>query len=161
MPKLLLLDLDETLVYSTTKPLSYTASFQYQKYHVYKRPKLDWFIRSSSEKFNIGVWSAADEDYVANICQKIFPNDIQLKIMWSQYWCKQELDKFSNQTIYVKDFQAINRLGLDVKNVLLLDDKVHTSQVGNNSILQIKPFKGALDDNELDVVFNQILKSLA
>ena len=36
--KLLILDLDETLIHATPVPLAMPANFQFDRYHVYKRP---------------------------------------------------------------------------------------------------------------------------
>lgn len=44
--KLLLPDLDETFIHATTTPLIVTPDFQFDAYHVYKRPGLEGMMNS-------------------------------------------------------------------------------------------------------------------
>ena len=62
--KLLILDLDETLIHATEKELGFSADFKFDKYFVHKRPYLDQFLVDISKHFTIGIWSSADDGYV-------------------------------------------------------------------------------------------------
>ncbi|KIJ70000.1 hypothetical protein HYDPIDRAFT_23152 [Hydnomerulius pinastri MD-312] len=83
-PKTLVLDLDETLIHSTTKPLSFSAGsfglFGYGRrdkghtvevvlggrstlYHVYKRPFVDYFLRKVSGWYTLVVFTASMQEY--------------------------------------------------------------------------------------------------
>ncbi|PSL23002.1 NIF family HAD-type phosphatase [Chitinophaga ginsengisoli] len=55
--KLLLLDLDETLIHAVTTPLGVAVDFQFDLFHIYKRPGLDQFLINISQHFTLGVWS--------------------------------------------------------------------------------------------------------
>lgn len=74
--KLLLLDLDETLIHARHAPLAYAADFQFDAYHVYKRPGVEQFLLNISRHFTIGVWSSASEEYVKEIVGTITPATI-------------------------------------------------------------------------------------
>ncbi len=42
--KLLILDLDETLIHATENELNFSADFRFDRYFIYKRPYLDQFL---------------------------------------------------------------------------------------------------------------------
>jgi TFIIF-interacting CTD phosphatase-like protein len=42
--KLLILDLDETLIHASETPLDYRSDFLVYDYYIYKRPNLDRFL---------------------------------------------------------------------------------------------------------------------
>lgn len=53
---LLVLDLDETLIHATSRKLFLMEDFRIEKFFVYKRPHLDWFLNEVSKDFKLG-WS--------------------------------------------------------------------------------------------------------
>ena len=61
--KLLILDLDETLIHATEKPLENKADFRTKLYHVYKRPYVEMFLEFCQEHFLVGVWTTAGTDF--------------------------------------------------------------------------------------------------
>ncbi|MFK7905120.1 MAG: NIF family HAD-type phosphatase [Chitinophagales bacterium] len=73
---LLILDLDETLIFATEKPLEREADFNVLHYHVYKRPFLKAFLEEVQHAFQIAVWSSASDDYVEEVVKHIFPKTI-------------------------------------------------------------------------------------
>ncbi|KAI6151968.1 NIF-domain-containing protein [Pisolithus tinctorius] len=83
-PKTLVLDLDETLIHSTSKPLSHSSGplgllalgrrnkghtvevilgGRHTLYHVYKRPFVDYFLRKVSGWYTLVVFTASMEEY--------------------------------------------------------------------------------------------------
>jgi len=71
--KLIILDLDETLIHATKERLGIEEDFMFDKYFVYKRPFLEQFLLELSADFKIGIWSSADDEYVADIANQIKP----------------------------------------------------------------------------------------
>lgn len=53
--KLLILDLDETLVYATDKKIDHEPDFKVLDYYIYKRPGLDDFLNTCLEWFEVGI----------------------------------------------------------------------------------------------------------
>ncbi|HEY0584531.1 MAG TPA: NIF family HAD-type phosphatase [Pseudoduganella sp.] len=51
--KLLIFDLDETLVHATTEPLPYPADFEWLEYFVYKRPYVNELLTQSVESMTL------------------------------------------------------------------------------------------------------------
>src|SRR5687767_7406918 len=89
---LLILDLDETLIYATEEKLEFEEDFIFDKYFVYKRPGLDNFLSRISEHFKIGIWSSAGDEYVAEIVKKLKPDDVDFEIIWSRSKCTPRRD---------------------------------------------------------------------
>ena len=58
MTKLLILDLDETLVFSTTTPLGRPPDVVVGEYLVYRRPGLEAFLQTVSKQFTLAVWTS-------------------------------------------------------------------------------------------------------
>jgi RNA polymerase II subunit A small phosphatase-like protein len=81
---LLILDLDETLVFASETALSRPADFVAFDYHVYKRPHLEKFLEIVREHFDLAVWSSASDLYVEVVVQNIFPQDIKLHFVWGR-----------------------------------------------------------------------------
>ncbi|OJA17012.1 hypothetical protein AZE42_00607 [Rhizopogon vesiculosus] len=84
LPKTLVLDLDETLIHSTSKPMSSSSSGsgllgfgrrnnghtvevflggRSTVYHVYKRPFVDYFLRKVSDWYTLVVFTASMQEY--------------------------------------------------------------------------------------------------
>lgn len=57
--KLLILDLDETLIHGTEHPLERSPDFVVGPYAVYKRPGLSDFLCRMSESFDLAVWTSS------------------------------------------------------------------------------------------------------
>ena len=68
---LIILDVDETLVYATKNQLSYEQDFMIGDYYVYKRPYFDQFIQYVDDNFIFAVWSSASDKYVEEMVDKL------------------------------------------------------------------------------------------
>ena len=73
---LLILDLDETLIFASEERLERDAEFRADRYHVYRRPHLTEFLILCHQQFQIAVWSASGANYLAAVVETIFPADI-------------------------------------------------------------------------------------
>ncbi|MFN3847493.1 MAG: NIF family HAD-type phosphatase [Paracoccaceae bacterium] len=82
MKKLLVLDLDETLIHSSELLLHQDPDFTGFDYFVYRRPYLTQFLHFCDNHFSVAVWSSASDDYVLAITQKIFPDPGKLFVVW-------------------------------------------------------------------------------
>jgi len=80
---LIILDLDETLIYSIERRLDKEEDFVVFQYHVYKRPHLDAFLTLN---FDVAIGFSASDDYVQAISQKILRDDIQPKFSIRGRW---------------------------------------------------------------------------
>lgn len=128
---LLILDLDETLIYASGTPLERPADFAVGGYHVYRRPNLDRFLARCARHFELAVWSSASDDYVRAVVAGIFPPDIPLRFVWGRSRATLRrgalgdggglLDPWDHQH-YLKPLAKVRRAGWRLERVLIVDD---------------------------------------
>ena len=76
MKRLLILDLDETLIHSTYIDLQLNQTpYKYKFFYIYQRPFLKEFLESVSQHFDLAIWSASKTDYVKQIIKNT-PNSM-------------------------------------------------------------------------------------
>jgi TFIIF-interacting CTD phosphatase-like protein len=147
--KLLVLDLDETLVYSTETPLERTADFRVFDYHVYRRPHLDGFLRSCMERFRMGVWTSSGSRYAGEVVRQIFPTPEALEFVWCAERCTQRFDPEGPCHFTAKHLKKLRRRGYALERVLVVDDtpRKHYQNYGN--LIRVREYEGDPDDCEL------------
>ncbi|MES2793833.1 MAG: HAD family hydrolase [Planctomycetota bacterium] len=146
---LLILDLDETLIFATSKPLPSQCDFTVGPYHVYKRPFVDHFLSTVQPVFDLAIWSSASADYVATIVDSIVPTDIRLAFQWSRSRCTQRYQPELQESYWVKDLKKVQRLGYDLRRVLVVDDSSEKVERNYGNAIYVKPFEGDSTDQEL------------
>lgn len=117
--KCLVLDLDETLVHSSFKPVA-NADFiipveiddQVYQVYVLKRPRVDDFMKAVGEKFEVVIFTASLSKYA----------DPVIDLLDKHRVCKHRLFRehcTSSRGNYVKD---LTRLGRPIKDVIIIDN---------------------------------------
>ncbi len=71
---LLILDLDETLIFATRESIGKQPDFGVLDYFVHKRPYLDRFLNQIFDLFKVAVWSSAGVGYAGQFVPRIFPD---------------------------------------------------------------------------------------
>jgi len=148
-PILLILDLDETLIYATEEPLQRSPDFVLGPYVVYQRPYLGEFLTSCAASFRLAVWSTATDDYVRPVVERIMPPGIEPAFVWGRSRCVRRYDPEQFEEYPVKDLKKVKRLGYRLERVLIADDtprKVHR-HYGN--AVYVPPFYGDAQDETL------------
>jgi RNA polymerase II subunit A small phosphatase-like protein len=147
--QLLILDVDETLVYADEQPLARAADFVVGPFHVYRRPFLTDFLAAVTGWFDVAVWSSASDAYVQGIVAGVFGPENVLRFVWSCDRCTRRLDPDRNEHYYPKNLDKVRRLGYPLERVLMLDDSPEklTRHYGNH--VRIAPFTGDEADTEL------------
>ena len=163
---LLILDLDETLIHASPVKLGDDFAFQLFQYYVYKRPGLDEFLTACARIFQVAVWSSASDDYVQQVVERIFPEDMELKFVWGRSRCTPlslPPDEygyyhagFPGRYEYAKLLKKVKRLGFDAKRVLIVDDTPEKVQNCYGNIIYPIPFLGNPDDNELTLLVHYL-----
>ena len=163
---LLILDLDETLIHATTTQLSSAPNFQVFKYLVYKRPFLEDFLTTCNQFFDLAVWSSASDDYVKEIVENIFPENLPLKFVWGRSRCTPKSQNQINEFGYYDGFDhyhynkhliKVKKQGYDLRRVLIVEDT--PSKVANSygNAIYIKEYKGEKEDNYLLLLSKYLL----
>ncbi len=147
--KLIILDLDETLIFSTPTKLSFQEDFIIGEYFIYKRPGLENFIRYIREYFQIAIWSSSSSDYAQSIVNKIFMESEILKFAWSRERCIAKLDLDTYEQYWIKDLKKVKKIGFDLEKILVIDDSREKLQRNYGNHIPVVPFKGDLKDDEL------------
>jgi len=157
--KLLILDLDETLIYATEQKLEIIESFLFDKYYIYKRPLLDRFLLEMSAHFLLGIWSSADDNYVLEIVKKIKPESIKFQIVWGRSRCSLKRNYSLDNYYYEKRLNKIKKLGFKLEDIIIVDDSPEKTVNNYGNAVYIKEFTGNQSDEEL-IYLNHYLMSL-
>jgi len=145
--KLLVLDLDETLIFATKTTLDYPADFQVGKYAVYKRPHVDDFLRTCHQWFEVAVWTSASPDYAAGVVANLFKETPSF--IWTRDHCALVPNYALGEQVMVKTLAKLKRYGYQLEQILVIDDspEKHIRNYGN--LIIVSPFIGNPKDREL------------
>jgi TFIIF-interacting CTD phosphatase-like protein len=158
--KLLILDLDETLIYATEEVLERQEDFMVGPYFVYKRPFLQEFIEFCRENFDIAVWTSSTQNYAVEIVNEIFPNPNELKFLWSRLRCTISFDEEERESFLEKKMTKVRKRGYDLNKVIVVDDLPQVWRNSYGNLVHTKSFFGEPEDNELEklIVYLERLK---
>ena len=157
---LVILDLDETLIHATTKPVYPNWDFELAQYKVYIRPGLGLFLSELKKMFRVAVWSSASDDYVEKVVEKIFPKGYPLEFTWGRSKCTLQHDKsilerdgfsdYYSHLSYVKPLRKVRkkRFG-SIEKILIVDDTPSKSKLNYGNAIYPCEFTGNPADNEL------------
>ncbi|XP_056122500.1 CTD small phosphatase-like protein 2 [Rhinichthys klamathensis goyatoka] len=143
----LVLDLDETLVFSSLNVIAdaeYTFSthFQDHKYKVYVilRPYVREFLQAMTKHFEMFVYTSAKKEYAEKIVDILDPNKKLFRHRLYQDDCACVLGH------YIKDLTVLER---DLSKTVILDNAPHTFPYHLMNMIPIKSWIGDQEDREL------------
>ena len=105
MKKLLILDLDETLLHATSKELSISPDFTCCQYNVYERPFVHEFLNYVFERFEVAVWTSSSEDYAECIVKELFFDPSLLQFVWARSRCTPQMNSLTGEILYEKNLK--------------------------------------------------------
>ena len=155
---LLIFDLDETLVHATTEELARTADFESAPYYVYKRPFAHELFTATKPFYDFAVWSSSSREYVDEVVKKVFGTEFDVKFAWAVERCVQRVDVQSNSYVYIKDLRKVQSQGYPVERVTIVDDSPEKIARQPRNHLRIKPYHGLVDDCELLVITEELIR---
>ena len=129
--KLLILDLDETLVHATLQPLPQEADFRVGPYFAYKRPYVDEFLTACTDWFEVAVWTSASPEYAAGVVNALFRSPPSF--VWAGDRCSQYYDQECGEHYSIKNLRKVKQLGFNLEQVIVVDDspEKHRQNYGN------------------------------
>ena len=165
---LLILDLDETLIYASKQMLHREPDFTIFNYHVYKRPFLDAFLLELSNHFNLAIWSSASDDYVTEIIKNIKPESIEFQFVWGRskattrsiLLSDEDYYRYQHQPshyYYVKNLKKVKKQGFTIEKMLIVDDTPQKAKNNYGNAIYPKEYVGEIDDNELELLLDYLL----
>ena len=154
--KILVLDLDETLIHSFFESLENPdfeininlydeiKDIECNKIYVSKRPGLDIFFNELNKFYKIYIFSSSPQDYVSKITKEIDKNKIILKC-FSKNDCL-TVPGGDHYNIYIKDLLKIDK---DLSKIVILDDNITSFSLQTENGIPIKSWYGNKQDIEL------------
>ncbi|MBV6624580.1 MAG: HAD family hydrolase [Rivularia sp. (in: Bacteria)] len=154
--KLLILDIDETLIYSSETQLERTPDFKLDEYFVYIRPGLEEFISNCSKLFYLAVWTASGSDYAHEVIKNIFPKELQLEFIFTGERClvKRNLDLDIIEIF--KPLKKVKKKGYSLNHVLIVDNLTETFKYNYGNGILVKEYLGEEHDRELFLLFKYL-----
>lgn len=146
--KLLVLDLDETLVYSTERSLDRPADLSVVGYHVYKRPHLDAFLDFAFSRFNVGVWTSSGRLYAEPLVAQLMPNR-SVEFVWSSGRCSLVRDWEEGGYSTQKRLAKLKKHGFKLEQIIGIDDTASKYARNYGNLVLVREFTGDLSDDEL------------
>jgi RNA polymerase II subunit A small phosphatase-like protein len=159
--RLVIFDLDETLVHATTAQLSHAPSFALAPYFIYQRPFVRELLTATKPFYDFAVWSSSSSEYVAAVVEEVFGAEFQVKFAWAVGRCVQRVHAQSNSYVYIKDLRKVQSQGYPVDRITIVDDSPEKIARQPKNHLQIRPFVGQEDDRELLGIAAELIRRAA
>lgn len=138
----LVIDLDNTLIYSTALPTSkhyYECDVCKKKYFVHVRPGATEFLEKVSDLYEIFIFTASSKEYSENIIKHIFPS-VNIQNCFFRESCIFKLG------YALKDLKVINR---PLNQVVLVDDILGSGMMQPGNTVCVEPWIGNFQDSVL------------
>jgi RNA polymerase II subunit A small phosphatase-like protein len=158
--KLLVLDLDETLVHATEVALEHPADFTVGPYHVYKRPHLAPFLAEVLATFDVGIWTSSGEHYAAQVIERLFEPGA-LKFVWSSQRCTTARDWTTGEYTSIKNLAKLRRHGYGLESIVAVDDTPSKYARSYGNLVTVREFVGDRVDGELPLLARYLRTLLA
>lgn len=155
--KLLVLDIDETLLFATEQILDRAPDFEAGQYLVYKRPGLEEFFKRVNAHFELAVWTSSTEGYAAAVLPEIIPIGITLQFAWSRERCTRRYDPELLDYEWSKDLGKLKRRGYRLEHVLMVDDTPAKLAKHYGNLVRAKPYFGDAHDAELSPLADYLI----
>jgi len=152
MIKLVIFDLDETLIHSSNEWLGRACDFIAGNQMVYVRPHAIDLILKLKCKYKIAIWTASYGKYTQEILANLFGSDYIFEFIWDREQCSRR-SKSDGFEYFEKDLSKIQALGWKTQEFIIIDDFPENITNVDRNIIKIKPFYGS-DDTELLPLFN-------
>lgn len=134
--KLLVLDLDETLI--TSQPIN-----KMQQLRVLIRPYAREFLKECAKSWNVVIFTAGTRKYAESILSKLDGDSCLI----SDLLCREQCLQIGSHQI--KDLRIIEQISDKLGNVLIVDNKLSSFGYQMSNGIPIYPFTGDSEDSEL------------
>ena len=145
---LLILDLDETLIFASKERLTAEPDFVLPPHYIYKRPYLDTFVNYINRVFEIAIWTSSTPDYAHGIIDSLFPAGL-FSFIWTRERCTPRIDLETNERFWIKDLKKVKRRGYNLSRVLIVDDIPLSASRNYGNYIPIRTFRGQKVDKDL------------
>ncbi len=147
--KLLILDLDETLVFASEDSLGRRPDFEAGPYLVYKRPHVDALLTACLRWFRVAVWSSSSPLYCQAIVNALFGDPGSLAFVWASDRCTRVFNPECGEPYWRKNIRKVERLGYSTASIIAVDDTPRKWEKSYGNLVAIQPYTGDETDAEL------------
>jgi TFIIF-interacting CTD phosphatase-like protein len=147
--KLLILDLDETLLFATENPLARPEAFRVGPYYVYLRPHVEPFLEWCASQFQVAVWTASSEDYAEAVVRRVFGSLDSIEFLWARRRCTRRCDLETRDQYWVKDLKKVRKQGYRLEQVIVVDDTSRKHERNYGNLVLVRRWEGREEDDEL------------
>lgn len=175
MKKLLILDMDETLLHTECfRDIDYLEEGSYDFkfplggggwsndehwYFTIKRPFLDEFMKYVFDNFKVAIWTAGGSDYASEAISRSGLDKNKLEFFWARERCTMKYDFETGFRYGVKNLEKVHKsLGWNLNNVLIVDDVQKTAINNYGNLIHIKEFCNDRSDIELNKLMGYLDK---
>jgi len=153
--KLLILDMDETLIHAveSKEPLSGCRTFRAYDYHVRERPGAREFLQNCFELFEVAVWTSASRRIAFHIMDEILPKGADLSFLWGRERCTIYRNPETMEYLWLKNITKLRKKGRDITKIIAVDDSSEKWVKSYGNLVRVKPFMGDPKDDELFRLF--------
>ena len=146
----IILDLDNTLIYSTVQKIDKLQNgiLIDNKFYVYKRPHLDNFLSTLSEFCDLAVYTSSTQEYADKVLSFIDKHNL-IHEKFYRHNCIYSNNKY---------FKDVMKFNFQNKKLLIIDDNPKCYLNMKDNIIQIKFWNGDAKDDSLLKIKN-IIKS--
>ena len=138
----LVLDLDETLVFSSELLIEEDDKDQ-SRLIIYQRPGASEFLQHVSEKYEVVIFTAAAESYALEAAQVVDPEKRYIKRVLSRDYCVRVKEEYT-----VKDLRIF--ADRQLSEVLIADNDPFSFAPQLDHGIPVLPYTGADEDGELN-----------
>ncbi|MEZ4380766.1 MAG: HAD family hydrolase [Nannocystaceae bacterium] len=149
--KLLVLDLDETLVHAADLRLGRPPVQHIGPYAIYHRPGVDEFLARCFASFEVGVWTASTLEYARPVLDALLDRG-RLAFLWGRERCTLRRDPETYEYEHLKDLKKLRRRGYRREKVLFVDDTPGKIARSYGNYVRVAPYFGAPEDDELPIL---------
>lgn len=146
---LLILDLDETLIWATEQGLNQAPDFAVGPYSVYQRPGVAEFLATAKQWYELAVWTSSSAGYASEVLRQLIPQGVELKFVWARARCTRRYNYETQEEYWLKDLKKVCRLGYALERIVMVDDSPEKLQRHYGNYVRIRPFEGDQTDREL------------
>jgi len=157
--KLLILDLDETLIHASSSAPA--GHFQVAEYRVLERPHARRFLQFAFHHFTeVAVWTAASRGYAEVVLRHLLGDDFasRLAFVWCYERCRRGMDFDTGSWSTEKPLRKVRRRGYDLAKVLFVEDTPGNLRRNYGNLVPVRPFVGDPADDDLLVLESFLLE---
>lgn len=147
--QLLVLDLDETLIFATREAPHPGFNFKTLGYWVYLRPGLEQFLVEMNQHFQLAIWSSSTQEYLQPMVERIQPAGVPLAFVWGRERCSKVRDFARDDYVYEKRLSKLKPLGYALEKVIIVDNSPEKVAKNYGNAVYIPSFESQENDNYL------------